>query len=162
MTRKYEITDMQNPENPNLFRIRALRDIPRFNVKAGDLGGYVQHEWNLSHEGDCWVGGDAQVYDGASVYGNAFVYGNAAVYGMAQISSNARVHDNAHVFGNSFVMATINENMVLLGSCCIGSRQQIYYVDGVTAYFDFYNKLIIIGTTTEIAHHTMLARLKLL
>ncbi len=28
MILKYEITDIQHPENTNLFRIRALHDIP--------------------------------------------------------------------------------------------------------------------------------------
>ena len=38
--RKYEITDIQHPDNANLHRIKALVDIPRWGVKAGDLGGY--------------------------------------------------------------------------------------------------------------------------
>ena len=44
-----------------LTRIRALRDIPEANVKAGDLGGYVEKEENLSSNGSCWVFGEAQV-----------------------------------------------------------------------------------------------------
>ena len=64
-----------------LRRIRALVDIPLHNVKAGDLGGYVQHKLNLSHEGQCWVGGDAIVTGLAMVKDNALVADNAAVYG---------------------------------------------------------------------------------
>jgi hypothetical protein len=41
------------------WRIRALVDIPMHGVKAGDLGGYVQDSYILSHDGSCWVGGDA-------------------------------------------------------------------------------------------------------
>ncbi len=48
-----------------LYRIRALKDFG--SVKAGDLGGFVGSERNLSHEGTCWVADDAQVYDGAVV-----------------------------------------------------------------------------------------------
>ena len=40
-----------------LYRIRALRDFG--GVKEGDLGGYVQSESNLSHDGDCWIYDDA-------------------------------------------------------------------------------------------------------
>lgn len=43
------------------FRIRALRDFS--NVKAGDVGGFVTSEKNLSHKGDCWVSGNARVTD---------------------------------------------------------------------------------------------------
>jgi len=37
-----------------LFQIRALRDFN--NVKAGDLGGFIGSEKNLSQHGTCWVG----------------------------------------------------------------------------------------------------------
>ena len=33
-----------------LYRIKALIDIPNI-VKAGELGGYIESEKNLSHEG---------------------------------------------------------------------------------------------------------------
>lgn len=43
---KYEITGIAHKEYPFLHRIRALRDIGTA-VKAGDLGGFVEHEGNL-------------------------------------------------------------------------------------------------------------------
>lgn len=53
-----------------VFQIRALIDIPEINVKAGDFGGYVQKESNLSHSGNCWIfSGD--------VFGSAFISGNS-------------------------------------------------------------------------------------
>ena len=60
-----------------LFRIKAL--ISFGNVKAGELGGYIEKEGNLSHEGDAWV------CDNARVCGNAWVYGDARVYGDAWV-----------------------------------------------------------------------------
>ncbi|HEY5086833.1 MAG TPA: hypothetical protein VII66_05660 [Gemmatimonadaceae bacterium] len=48
-----------------LYRIRALKDFG--NVKAGNLGGFVRSERNLSQLGDCWVADDAQVYDDAVI-----------------------------------------------------------------------------------------------
>ena len=54
MNQKYEITDIVHPQYPWLHRIRALRDV-REDVHAGDLGGFVQSEENLSQEGQCWV-----------------------------------------------------------------------------------------------------------
>ena len=58
---KYEITDIQHPNNPRLRRVRALVAIG-FSVAAGDLGGYVEKPENLSQNGNAWVYGDAQVY----------------------------------------------------------------------------------------------------
>ena len=83
---KYEMLydDKIEVAGRTLYKIRALRD---FNdVKAGNLGGYIEGEENLSQDEDCWVYGNAQVYGDAHVYGNAWVYGNAKVYGDALIS----------------------------------------------------------------------------
>ena len=90
-----------------LYRIEATKDIEKFGVKAGDLGGYIEKEDNLS--GDAWVSGDAKVYENAWVSGNAKVYGNAQVYGDAWVSGdalvcgNARVSCDAEVYGNADV-----------------------------------------------------------
>ena len=96
-TRKYEITSETHPHNPALHRIRALRDIPRWEVKAGDLGGWIEKETSLNQSGDAWVYGDAWVSGNAWVYGDARVYGGARVSGDAQVSGNAWVSDNAQV-----------------------------------------------------------------
>lgn len=52
---------------PGMFRVRALRDIPRYKVHAGDEGGVIAGEGNLSQEGDCWVERGAMVWNGAFV-----------------------------------------------------------------------------------------------
>lgn len=57
-----------------LFRIKALIEFG--NVKAGDLGGYIEKEKNLSHMGNAWVSGNAQVFGNARVFGNAWVSGD--------------------------------------------------------------------------------------
>ncbi|WP_244591441.1 hypothetical protein [Bartonella bovis] len=82
-----------------LHQIKALKDFG--DVKAGDLGGYVEKEDNLSHEGDCWVDDEARVYKNAKVYGNAYVYGDALVHGNARVHGDARVYKNAQIFGNA-------------------------------------------------------------
>ena len=73
--KKFELTSefITNVFGTKLFRIRALVEFG--NVKAGDLGGYIEKEENLDQDGD------AEVYGNAWVYGNAKVYGNARVYG---------------------------------------------------------------------------------
>lgn len=115
MNKKYEILkdSFLNISDRKLFKIRALKDFG--DVKKGDLGGYVETEYNLITTGDAWVSDDARVFGNARVYGNAQVsgdawvsgkaqvYGNAKVYGDAQVSGNARVSDDARVSGDAWV-----------------------------------------------------------
>ena len=100
--KKFELTtDTKMLFGRKLFRIKALSSFG--NVTAGDLGGYVEKEENLSQEGDAWVYDNALVCDNALVYGDAWVYGNALVYGDARVYGNAEVSGNARVSGNALV-----------------------------------------------------------
>lgn len=66
MANKYELTDDTIAVGGRtLRRIRALRDFGQ--IKAGELGGYVESENNLSHDGTAWVSGSALVCDNAWV-----------------------------------------------------------------------------------------------
>ena len=101
--KKFELTSefITNIFGTKLFRIKALIEFG--NVKAGELGGFVEKEENLNHEGNAWVYGNAEVYGNARVYGNASVYGDARVCGNAWVYGNARVCDDARVYGNASV-----------------------------------------------------------
>src|SRR5260363_74987 len=66
-----------------LSRLRAVRDYR--GMKKGVLGGYIEKEENLSHEGEAWV------YDNARVFGDARVYDNARVSGDARRCGNSRI-----------------------------------------------------------------------
>ena len=99
--KKYRLWGKKNKEG--LRKIQALRDIPKFNVKVGNLGGWVESEKNLSQGGDCWVGDEAWVYGDAQVFGDAWVHGDAQVYGSARVSGNAWVYGSAWVSGNARV-----------------------------------------------------------
>src|SRR5205823_3763851 len=98
--KKYELMRDQQviAGGVTLYRIRALRDFGK--VKAGDLGGFLESERNLSHEGDCWVADEARVYGDALVSHDARVYGRAEVYDHARISDRGQVLGNARVFEN--------------------------------------------------------------
>ena len=74
----YELTDETiEHTGTTLHRIRALVDMPIHDVKAGDLGGFIEKFENLQE--NAWVSGNAKVYDDAVVSGNARVSGNAWV-----------------------------------------------------------------------------------
>ena len=85
-----------------LHRIRAVEEFGL--VKVGDLGGWIEKEENLSHEGKAWVYGDAEVWGNAKVYGDAKVWGNAEVYGDAEVWGNAKVYGDANIFSASHVL----------------------------------------------------------
>ena len=106
MNEKYEITEISHVKYPFLHRIRALRDIGD-RVKAGDLGGFVESENNLSSApgDDAWIFDDAiacgesSVDLGSRLFGNAVVCGQAYVSQGAALSAEARAEDSAYIRG---------------------------------------------------------------
>ncbi|WP_208434759.1 hypothetical protein [Bartonella taylorii] len=70
--KKYELTDETiEVDDHTLYRIRALRDFG--DVKKGDLGGWVESEDNLSHEGNCWISGGGAVFGGTRIRGGEHI-----------------------------------------------------------------------------------------
>ena len=120
---KYKLTEETKcVAGITLYRIQALINIPSHSVKAGDLGGWVQSENNLSQDDTAWVSGNAQVYDNALVYDDAQVYGNARVYGEAQVYGEARVSDNACVYDN----ARVYDNAWVCGNARVSGATYAY------------------------------------
>ena len=110
-TKKYELSNITIEINGvTLHRIKALKDFS--DVKAGDLGGWVEKEDNLSQIGDAWIGGDAKAYGMAKVYGRAMVFGKAKVHDNAVVCDDAWVYDNAEVYGRAkvYCKAVVYEN----------------------------------------------------
>lgn len=99
--KKFELltTDTKDLFGRKLFRIRALRDFG--NVKAGELGGYVEKEGNLSHYGNAWICDDAKIYNDAEIYGDAEISGNAKICGDAVICDNVVICGDAEIYGNA-------------------------------------------------------------
>ena len=104
MLHRFELTDetlqLAGP-GVTLYRIRALIDIPRHGVKAGDIGGWVESTCHLSPEGDAWIGDHACVYGKARVSGHALVSGEARVFGHAHVSGRAFVLGNVRISGSA-------------------------------------------------------------
>ena len=127
---KYEITEISHEKYPFLHRIRALRDVSA-EVRAGDLGGFVESESNLSSEPDdtAWIFddaiacNDAYVDKGAVLRGEVVVCDNAYISMGAVLSGHARVEDNAYVRG-----AVLNASVRGLWQSirgCASDRQRI-------------------------------------
>ena len=98
--KKYEFTG-ETKEIRLLFRtatLHRIRATVAFGiVEVGDLGGWIEKEENLSHEGKAWVWGNAEVWGNAKVCGDAEVWGNAKVCGDAEVWGNAKVFSASHV-----------------------------------------------------------------
>lgn len=121
MGKKYELVKAEEliSNGKCLYKIRALTNFGR--VRAGDLGGYIESEKNLSHNGTCWVYDNAWVTDNAKVTGHAEIRNSAGVGGNSIIKGHARITDRARVF-NSIVQGLA----VITGDVIISSDQQPY------------------------------------
>ena len=117
--KKYKLTQLSHPQYPWLHRIQALKTINE-RVGAGELGGFVQSEQNLSQEGTCWiyddaiccgealVKQDAELHDGAVAAGFSIITGDACMYGRAWAKGNCwiqsgEVKDDAVVAGEAVI-----------------------------------------------------------
>ena len=141
--KKFELTAefVTNVFGTKLFRIKAL--VAFGNVEKGELGGFIEKEDNLSHDGEAWVYGNAWVSGNAQVYGDALVYGNAWVSGNAQVSGNAWVSGNAQVYGNALVSgdarvygdARVSDNALVYGNAWVSGNADYAVVTGFGRYF---------------------------
>lgn len=134
--RKYEFTGEEKRfDGLTLRRIRAVRSFG--NIEAGDLGGWIESDRNLSHDFNAWVYGNAHVYENARVCEHALVGGNALVSGNALVQESAWVGDNALVSGN----AQISGRVVIYGQARvveyadIFSQNHIISIDSITTTF---------------------------
>ena len=153
MSRKYELTnDTIEVGGATLHRIKALRNFK--NVKAGDLGGYIEIEKNLSHKGNCWVYDDAKVYGYAIVSDNAVVRFNTSIYGHAVLLENADISgglifDNAVICGQAIICGNtvISGNAVVSGNAGIYDNAEIYGNAVVSGNAGIYGNTNICGNS---------------
>jgi hypothetical protein len=149
--------------NKVVYRIQATAPIEEFGVGAGELGGWIEGEHNLSQDGLAWVAGEAIVMDQAVVTDDALVTEQAFIDGMAKISGSARVYGEAqvsdaviitgnarvgmevdlggrfYVYGNALIEGNLTSDLSIKvgGNAVIGSSDDFLYLRGpysVTVY----------------------------
>lgn len=124
MDKKYELTyETTMVGDRRLHRIRAIRDFG--TVKAGTVGGFIESEDNLSHDGNCWVGDGARVFENASVSENAEVLGTVSIDGNAVIKGDSSVRGNVIVIGENAKIcdrATVQGYASIRGNSIIGGN----------------------------------------
>ena len=139
MDKKFELTNETIVfRTRTLYRIKALKDFE--TVKAGDLGGFVEKESNLSQDGNCWIFENAKVYDNARVcnnamicgyavaYENADIFSNAIVSGFAEICDNAKVHGHTRIYDNAEVLgdAEVYDDVHIYNNAWVSGKAQVF------------------------------------
>lgn len=160
--KRYELTDESKVllDGTKVHRIRALVDIPRVyedhsarvlvgisranedhsihmrSVHAGDLGGWVEDEENLTQAAGSrsWIFGDAVAYGGAYVSQNARLHGSAVVKGGSRIGGSATIGGTAVVTETSSVFgaASVFESATVSGGSSVRGTAQVRGISVVT------------------------------
>lgn len=96
-----------------VYRIEAL--VGRGDFHPGELGGWVQKEENLSHEGNSWIHPSAVVYDRARVLGHSVVL-NSKIGGTVTLKDvgiwDADLRGSVYIHGSSYLNKSPN-NLVM-------------------------------------------------
>lgn len=124
--RKFELS---SEKKDGLFRIRSLIDIPGTSIRKGTMGGLVENESNLSHDGSCWIYDNARVFrnavvkDDVKVFGYASIFDDAEVSGTGFVFSYAKVYGKTKISGNVWVAMESN----VFGDCFISGDSKVYF-----------------------------------
>ena len=130
---KYELTDETKTleDGTVLHRIRAVRDFTLANgckIRAGKLGGWIENESNLSHDGKAWVDDEACVSGRAHVRDDARVLDRAAVCDDACVCDTAEIYDDALVRAAAKVCghAWVSGRSVVRGNALVCDTARVY------------------------------------
>lgn len=110
-----------------IYRIEAIKDFG--DVKAGDLGGFVESELNLDDEGDCWIYDDAIVCNCAIVKDNAKVYNKAKIMDYARAVNESKIYGHAKLLDGAFVAehAQVYGHALIELACVMGNAHVCGY-----------------------------------
>lgn len=147
--RKYELTNETIEVNgKTLRRIKALRYVDADcidEVREGTLGGFIEKEENLSHEGNCWVY-DGNVLGGVTIYENAKVYNaiqsiddqNFKIHGDSTIEGSIVCDGNIEIYGKTIVPEWCHLNAFN------STLKDVYFIDSdnFIAFSDISNILL--------------------
>ena len=119
MQKKFRIMKAVGPP----FHIQALRAFP--GVEYGEIGGVVESEDNLSHDGHCWISfggkalGDSRVIDNARVGMNVTLSGKAILCGHASARNAIISGETTRIGGLSTICGEDYKNVVTIRNAVI-------------------------------------------
>ena len=162
LLKKYELTsEVIEYQGHTLHRIKALKDFG--SIKAGEFGGWIESEENLSQDGNAWIDDEAMVFANAKVFGDARIFGDAKVFGNANISGNAKVFGNAYVFDYANVFdyarvynyATIYDNATIYNNAEVYDYAEVYENANVCENAKVYGSTRIFGNVNIFGNATI-------
>ena len=131
--KKYVLTDITKiVDGKTLYRIKAVKD---FNdVRAGDLGGYIQHEFNLSQRGNCWLYNESCAYDYSQVKDDAIMRDYSMICEQAVLRDKAYMNCHSKASGMALISddsyltdyAHITDFSQLHNNCNLGTRVTMF------------------------------------
>ena len=85
-----------------VYRVKALRNIPKHGVNKGDLGGYVTNPLTLPHDDSSWIADEAQVFGNVFLKDDAYISGKAKVTcdsekSVIKIEGKVRIFEEAQI-----------------------------------------------------------------
>lgn len=106
--KKFELIDeTREIMGVHVYRIRALCDFGK--IKEGDLGGFVESERNLSHDGKCFIKGQAVALGETIITDDSIVCGTATVV-------DSKIYDSSYIIGSALIVdSIIRENVYIRG-----------------------------------------------
>lgn len=129
MQKKYQILtneyiNFRHPTNRKkivkLYRIIALKNlfvVGYGHVSIHEIGGYVESDDNLSHEGNCWIAHTAKAFDKAIVVDDALLKDDSAIYESAKIIGHTIMEHHAHAYGNCIIKdSNLSDNSDVKGN----------------------------------------------
>lgn len=122
LTAHSQLHDYQHDGEQRQVRLWQIEALCAFgDVDAGQCGGWIEEEANLSQAGNCWL--EADVF----VWGKARVEDDATICGESEICHQARVSGNAHV-----EHSCISGECHIYGSARVLEQSQVIAVLGLT------------------------------
>ena len=132
--KKYELTtETLQFAGRILHRIKAVKDFDF--IQAGEFGGWIEKEENLSQDDNAWIYYNAMVFGNANVFGNAKVYGYAKVFGNANVFGNAKVYGYAKVYDN----ANIDDYAEVYGMAVIKGDAKVHDATDYIVFKNFWS-----------------------
>lgn len=130
-------------EGRKLYRIKALKNF--YDVKKGDLGGWVSGENNLSQEGDCWIYNEAKCMDSSKIYDDGRMYDNSKMYG------NSTMYENTIIYGNS----AMYDHSIMRGYSIMYGNSRMFGHSTMRDYSKMYENSVMRGVSMMIGHSMM-------